>query len=344
MSLAWDGTNLYVSDATTAASRCIRSARTRFPYAGVRNAASFDILARGRVTITGGIQAGDAIDINIGGTSSTDSAGKATITGGADYKYTVVAADTISYDCDDAGTQINAANSGSGDTNVYATPDLADRGRAADFRESRARDGNDADLVRDRDPGQRPDHGGQLWRLGERRAPFPAAAMRPRLRRARSFRLSATISRHSTASADCNHKHAADQAWRHAGLLQRHSGAADDAYRRRKMNAQIPWELGDTTSINAFVRSEMADGSVMVTTPVAVTIVVANPGIYAQPDTTLRSGLVYHASSSATGIVSVDGTATADDTASVTHRRPAPIPIRCRAATRWTAFVMRWSR
>ena len=85
-----------------------------------------------------------------------------------------------------------------------------------------------------------------------------------------------------------------------------------------KVNAQIPWELGDTTSINAFVRSESDDGSVVVTTPVAVTIVVANPGVYAKPNTDPSVGVVYHASSYATGIVSVDGTATAADTATVT--------------------------
>ena len=68
-----------------------------------------------------------------------------------------------------------------------------------------------------------------------------------------------------------------------------------------KINAQIPWELGDTTSISAFVRTEREDGSVTVTTPVAVTIVVANPGIYAQPDTDPSVGLVYHASSNAVG-------------------------------------------
>jgi len=85
-----------------------------------------------------------------------------------------------------------------------------------------------------------------------------------------------------------------------------------------KVNAQIPWELGDTTSINAYVRSESDDGSVVVTTPVAVTIVVANPGVYAKPNTDPSVGVVYHASSYATGIVSVDGTATAADTATVT--------------------------
>ena len=87
-----------------------------------------------------------------------------------------------------------------------------------------------------------------------------------------------------------------------------------------KVNAQIPWELADTTSINAYVRSVQPDGSVMVTTPVAVTIVPANPGIFAQPNTAPSAGLVYHGSSSATGVVSVDGTATANDFESIQQR------------------------
>jgi hypothetical protein len=91
-----------------------------------------------------------------------------------------------------------------------------------------------------------------------------------------------------------------------------------------QITAQVPWEVNDTTSVNAFVRSVQSDGSVVVTTPVAVTIVPQNPGIYSQsgtsdpvlPSATL--GLVYHGSNSATGVISVDGTASAGDSASVT--------------------------
>ena len=100
-----------------------------------------------------------------------------------------------------------------------------------------------------------------------------------------------------------------------------------------KVNAQIPWELGDTTSINAYVRSESDDGSVIVTTPVAVTIVTANPGIYAQPNTSPSVGIVYHASSYATGIVSVDGTATAGGYRDGRPSKTAATPTRCKAAT-----------
>ena len=48
------------------------------------------------MTIAGGIQAGDAVTINIGGQPTTDSAGKVTTTGGADYKYTITKDDSIS--------------------------------------------------------------------------------------------------------------------------------------------------------------------------------------------------------------------------------------------------------
>ena len=61
----------------------------------------------------------------------------------------------------------------------------------------------------------------------------------------------------------------------------------------------------------------MADGSVVTTTPVAATIVPANPGIFVKPGTE-DTGVIYHGSSSAIGIVSVDGTVTAGDVATVT--------------------------
>ena len=49
------------------------------------------------------------------------------------------------------------------------------------------------------------------------------------------------------------------------------------------INAQVPWELGDQFSINAYVRSVMPNGSVMFTSAVGLTIVPANPGLYFVP-------------------------------------------------------------
>src|SRR5208283_1695147 len=39
------------------------------------------------------------------------------------------------------------------------------------------------------------------------------------------------------------------------------------------INAQVPWELQDQTSVNAVVLSVMSDGSIMYTSALAVTIV-----------------------------------------------------------------------
>jgi len=59
-----------------------------------------------------------------------------------------------------------------------------------------------------------------------------------------------------------------------------------------------------------------------VTTPVAVTLVTQNPGIYTDDSqgvvTDPRPGLVYHASSYATGAISVDGSVTKGNVATIT--------------------------
>jgi hypothetical protein len=84
------------------------------------------------------------------------------------------------------------------------------------------------------------------------------------------------------------------------------------------IGAQVPFEVNDATGCNAFVRSVFKDGHVLVTTPVSVPIVPQNPGIYAAEGDDPRPALAVHYSSFATGTVSVDGTAYAADTATVT--------------------------
>ena len=314
MSLAWDGTNLYVSDAYNRRITVYSMGETTIPYTGVRNSASLDIVARGRVTITGGIQAGDVVKINIGGTSSTDSNGKVTITGGADYSYTITKDDTLDTVVTKLAGQINAANNNDGDPNVYATPDTATEDILLTSRKPGV-EGNNITVNITVTPAS-----GQTTALIVATASGStlsgggdAAAIAPgTIVAVQGSNLSA-----QTAAADPK-----------ANTLPTTLGGTQVYFNGipaplqfvspTQINAQVPWELNDTTSINAYVRSEMPDGSVMVTTPVAVTIVTANPGIYAQPNTQPSVGVVYHASSSATGIISVDGTATAGNVATVT--------------------------
>jgi len=67
-----------------------------------------------------------------------------------------------------------------------------------------------------------------------------------------------------------------------------------------KINAQVPFEFLDRTSISAYVRTVRSDGTISVTTPVAVTIVPQNPGIFAQLDVPdPRPAVAMHGSSRA---------------------------------------------
>ena len=331
MSLAWDGTNLYVSDAYNRRITVYSMGENTVPYAGVVNSASINIVAKGTVTFTATIastvttppiplptvQAGDLIDINIGGTSTTTTTGSATntttITGGTDYKYTVLAADTASTIVTALANQINAANSGAGDTNVFATPDVATGVLLLTSRLSGIT-GNNTTIFSTITPVSTATtagitgvtSGANLSGGGD------AASLAP----GTIAQVQGTNLSYHTASADLTQKALPTTL---GGTQVYFNGIAAPLVMvsPTAINAQIPWELGDTTSINAYVRSQSDDGHVIVTTPVAVTIVPANPGIYAKPGTTPSLGIIYHASSSATGIVSVDGTANAGDTATV---------------------------
>jgi hypothetical protein len=84
-----------------------------------------------------------------------------------------------------------------------------------------------------------------------------------------------------------------------------------------QINAQIPYELSDVTSINAYVRTRRSDGSLTVTTPAAVSIVGQNPGIYAFDGRDPRPAVALHFSSEAMGTVSVDGSINAGDVATI---------------------------
>jgi hypothetical protein len=69
--------------------------------------------------------------------------------------------------------------------------------------------------------------------------------------------------------------------------------------------------------VSAYVRSFDSSGAARVTTAVGVPIVQQNPGIFASAGTDPRPAVALHSSSYATGVVSVDGTITANDVATV---------------------------
>jgi uncharacterized protein (TIGR03437 family) len=85
-----------------------------------------------------------------------------------------------------------------------------------------------------------------------------------------------------------------------------------------QINAQVPYEVLDATSITSWVRAVRKDGTVTNTAAIAVPITQQNPGIFADRGTDPRPGQAYHASNGATLSILVDGTVTSGDTGTIT--------------------------
>src|SRR5260370_30659483 len=71
LSLAWDGTNLYVTDAFNVRVMVYTPPENNVPSSGVRNAASLNIFAVGSVTFDGSITEKDVATVTIGGRDYT---------------------------------------------------------------------------------------------------------------------------------------------------------------------------------------------------------------------------------------------------------------------------------
>jgi len=305
MSMAWDGTNLYVSDPYDRRITVYSLAPTVLPYQAVRNAASLDIIADGTVTIGGTIHSGDIVTISLG-TSNTATP--------AQYSYTVKATDTLNEVVQGLVNAIQASSGGQGDPNVLVTADITTEQVVLTSRVT-GDAGNDITLAATVSSGSQVTataSGANLSGGGD------AAKIAPGTIVAILAGAGTSLSA-QTAAADLTQP-----------TLPTHLGGTSVYFNGipaplysvspTQVMAQIPWEVNDTTSINAYVRSVMSDGSIMTTTPVAVTIVPANPGVFAQPGDTSNppAGMVTHASSRAVGIVSVDGSVTANDVVTVT--------------------------
>jgi uncharacterized protein (TIGR03437 family) len=85
-----------------------------------------------------------------------------------------------------------------------------------------------------------------------------------------------------------------------------------------QVNAQVPFEVDDSNNISFYLRIKRPNGTVIATTAIAVPIDHQNPGIFAEGLEEPRTAVAYHASSFATGTITVDGSIEQGDTATVT--------------------------
>jgi uncharacterized protein (TIGR03437 family) len=84
-----------------------------------------------------------------------------------------------------------------------------------------------------------------------------------------------------------------------------------------QINAQLPFEVGDSNGVSAMVRTVHNDGSVTATNAIGVPVVFANPGILAGSGPDPRPAFAFHTDGNATALVDIDGSTTAGDVGTI---------------------------
>jgi hypothetical protein len=290
LALAWDGANLYATDPFNRRVMVFTVAERKIPNTGVRNAASRDVFAVGTVIFQGESKAGDKVTIKISD---------------REYQYTANEGDTLDSIILNLVSLINGAD----DPDVFVSPNT-------DFRlllltaRAGGPNGNNIEFSATVSSGSQI----VLSTSGARLSGGQDAA---KIAPGTIVALLGEDLAETELGAPPDAQVLPDEL---AGVQVYFDGIRAPLFSVSpgEVRAQIPIEVQDSDSINAYIRTLKRDGSISVTSAVAVPIVRQNPGIFAVeggPDP--RPALAFHGSSFAIGTVSVDGSVRAGDVATV---------------------------
>ena len=294
MSLAFDGTNLYVSDPYNDRVLIFTPGNTLLPPRSVLNHASEIIRQEGVVTLAGTIVAKDTVTVTIAGTA---------------YVYTILSSDTLA---SVAQGIVNVINAGKGDPNVTAmlgpVPGvvyLSSRSTnlAFDAISLAAVSSNIGDITATAS-------GGYL-------TAGTAATVAP----GTLVEINGTNLSDNTITTPL------------AGVLPANVGGVEvfmDGFpvpvwmvSPTQVIAQVPYSFTDRSSSSVYVRTVHNDGSITVTNATPITIAPANPGLFGAPTTAGEPRPwpalnATHQPYNPSVVVSIDGTVHAGDVATIT--------------------------
>jgi hypothetical protein len=292
MSLAWDGANLFVSEPFSRRVLVFTVGGPALPLNSVRNAASLDVFAVGSVTLSGTIRENDEVTIKIRDT---------------EYKYKVQKDDTFTNVLTEL---VNLINAGDGDPWVLALANpalmavnLTSRigGEQGDYIELSTTVSPDDATIAATASGATLSGGGFAAKLG------PGSLIS----------IFGTDLAETTVMAPAN----ADPLPTELGGVQVYIDGRTAPLLMvspTQINAQLPFEVLDSTSTSAYVRTRRSNGTVTNSTAIGVPIIPANPGIFAFDGDDPRQAVAFHGSSQASGTIYIEGTAKEDDIVTVT--------------------------
>lgn len=299
-SLAWDGTNLYVADPFDERVMLFTPGENVLAPNSVLNDASLAIYQEGVVGLGGGIHANDTVSITI-----------SNVNGGASnpaYTYTVQGSDTL--DSVAAGL-VNLINANGGDPNVVAV-----------------NAGNGTVLLNSRQS-LLPNDAISLSASASAGAQISVATSGSYLTGGNAAVIAPGTIVSITGQNLTNGDTAGDTGAPTSGAALPTSLAGAQVFMDgrpapliyaspRQIRAQVPYTFSDSTSASIYVRTARKDGSISITNATSIIIAAANPGLFAGAGREPRPGLVFHGGSTASTVVSVDGSVHAGDTATIT--------------------------
>jgi uncharacterized protein (TIGR03437 family) len=318
--LAWDGTNLYVSDPFDVRVMVFTVATPNIATNGIANSASLNTYAVGTVSLTGTITANDTVTITVTSPGATASTCPATAGSGyVCYTYTVKSTDTLASIVIALANLINAGP----DPNVIASANIVSGSLFV------------VDLIA-RQPGLNGNSigysattasatsGGTATELATAagsalQGGAAAAELAPgTLVTIYGTNLADVPAAGIYATPDANGNYPTSN---FNGVQVYFDGIRSPiiAVSPTQITTQLPYEVEGSNGVSAYVRTIHNDGSITVTNAIGVPVIsgYGNPGIFAHYGTDPRPAIAYHTSGNAIALVDIDGSATAGDIATI---------------------------
>ncbi len=320
LSLAFDGTNLYVSDPFDRRVLVFTPADINLPPGNMLNAASLETFAVGGVLLGGTITAGEVADITIGGTT---------------YSYTVQKNDTFDIIITSLANEINGLNANgtkkttpTPDPNAHATAQLGQQGILLTALKAGA-------------SGDQIAYSAAVVGVNGATATLTATAAGAAFAGGTSASEVAPGTLITIFAANCNpgaNPPVTSGCFTDQSPASGHASGSQPLPRElagveyyvdgmrapllyvspTQINAQVSFVVADTNASTGWVRAVLKNNSVRISSAINVPVVGINPGIFAGGGSDPRPALAIHASSYATAVVDPEGTPNPNDTATIT--------------------------